>query len=87
MGGLDFSLLRDILKIELIEGWREKLTKLWSMRLMALAMLFGVLELVLPYFSDWIPPRIFGALSLIVTVGAMVARMIYQSKLYGDKKE
>lgn len=65
----------------LIDDWHKVLRYGWSIRLILLAGLLSGLEVVLPYCSDTIPPKLFAGLSVLVTAGAFVARIIAQPKM------
>lgn len=62
-------------------NWKTLLRKAWSIRLAAIAALLSGCEVVLPLYSDSIPRNLFAALSGLVTVGAIVARVISQTGL------
>lgn len=63
--------------MKLIEGWRIQLNKLWSVRLAILTALLASADQILAAFNMFIPPFWFGILSL----GIIVARLVYQPKL------
>lgn len=70
----------------LIENWRTVLAKAWSMRLILLAGLLSGLEAAMPSISsffeplDIIPAGTFAVLSVLVSAGAMIARVVAQPK-------
>ena len=68
------------MKTRLLPDWRDLVRRAWSIRLMALAFLFTATEVMLPFFSDAIPPRLFAALSGVAVAGAFVARLMAQQK-------
>lgn len=68
----------------LIEDWKTKWHKLWSIRLALLSALFGVLELVLPALQDTIPRGWFAALSIVSALWGAYARLVPQPKLSID---
>lgn len=68
------------MKTKLLPDWRNLLRRAWSIRLMALAFLFTATEVMLPFFSDAIPPRVFAVLSGVAVAGAFVARLMAQQK-------
>ena len=72
--------------MRLIPDWRTVLRKAWSIRLALIAAALGGLELALPYLGDLIPPKLFLALSLVVTIGAAVARIVAQPKTIGGQR-
>lgn len=47
---------------------------------MALAFVFTATEVILPFFGDAIPPRLFAVLSGVAVAGAFVARLMAQQK-------
>lgn len=58
--------------------WRTVLRKAWSIRLMLLAGLLSGCEAALPFFAYSMPPGVFAALSAIVVMAALVARLVVQ---------
>ena len=54
--------------------------KFWSVRLGALALVFDAIAQVLPTLQSSISPGWFTALSVVSTVGALVARAIQQQE-------
>lgn len=69
-----------MLKSRLLPDWRNLLRRAWSIRLMALAFVFTATEVMLPFFGDAIPPRVFAVLSGVAVAGAFVARLMAQQK-------
>ena len=69
-----------MMKSRLLPDWRDLVRRAWSIRLMALAFLFTAAEVMLPFFSDAIPPRLFAMLSGVAVAGAFVARLMAQQK-------
>ena len=69
-----------MMKSRLLPDWRNLLRRAWSIRLMALAFLFTATEVMLPFFSDAIPPRLFAMLSGVAVAGAFVARLMAQQQ-------
>ncbi len=65
-------------KIKVRSDWRDVLKKAWSVRFMALAMFFTFLEVVLPFFVDGVPPKMFALLSGAAAVGGLVSRFVLQ---------
>lgn len=63
------------------ENWRLLLRKAWSVRLMLIAFVFTMAEVMLPFFSDEVPPRLFAVLSGIAVAGAFVSRLIAQKDM------
>lgn len=62
-------------------NWRNIVRKAWSIRLMALAVLLTVAEVVLPFFAHDLPNGLFAALSGVVVAGAFVARLLAQKDM------
>lgn len=69
----------------LIPDWRKVLRKAWSVRLALLAAALGGVEIALPLFSDAVPRHVFLGLSVLVTMGAAVARIVAQPKMRGER--
>lgn len=67
--------------MRLIDNWRKVLRKAWSIRLIVLAGLLSGAEIVLPLFVESIPRNLFAALSMLVTAGAFVARIVSQPRM------
>lgn len=67
--------------MRLIENWTKVLKKAWSIRLIVLAGLLSQVEVLLPMFSDSMPRGLFAGVSLLVTVAAVVARVVAQPKM------
>lgn len=61
--------------------WRRIIKKAWSFRLVLLAAVLSGLEIVLPYMVDKFPNGVFITLSFVVTVAALIARVIAQPKM------
>jgi len=64
--------------MKLIDDWRALAPRLWSIRLAIFSALLGVAELGLPLFHDFIPPKVFGTLSVLVALAAAGARLVKQ---------
>ena len=64
----------------LLPNWREVLTRAWSMRLLALSIVLGAVDLAFPYLDGLLPiPRgTFVLLVLVTNIAAAVARLIWQ---------
>ena len=65
----------------LIDDWKQKFPKLWSVRLALLSALLGVAELTLPLFQSFIPPMTFAVLSVSASLAAAIARIVAQPAL------
>lgn len=74
--------------MKLLSNWWEVLTKAWSMRFIYASVVFGALEYALPYFQETIPipEKTFGAIALLLSGLAGVARIVAQSKM-GESDE
>lgn len=70
--------------MELLDDWKKILKKAWSIRLIVLAGLLSGCEIILPMYSESIPRGLFAILTMIVAIGAMVARVTVQKKLTND---
>jgi hypothetical protein len=74
----------------LVHNWREVLKRAWSVRLMALALFFIVLEPVYLFFaSEWVAKSFsirlaMSALTGVITAGAIVARIVFQQQTSGE---
>jgi uncharacterized membrane protein HdeD (DUF308 family) len=68
--------------MKLIDGWKAKFPKLWSVRLAILSAILGVAELTLPLFQTFIPPMTFAVLSVVASLAAAVARIVAQPSLH-----
>jgi uncharacterized membrane protein YdfJ with MMPL/SSD domain len=69
--------------MNLLSNWREILKKAWSVRFMAIAVLFSAIEVAvafLPHFYA-VPTGIFATLSIAAAVAALIARFIAQKTL------
>lgn len=62
----------------LYPNWRAILKKAWSIRLMLLAGLLTGCEAILPLYADALPRGTFAVLSMLVIIGAMLARIVAQ---------
>ena len=71
--------------MKLLDNWQRVLARAWSMRLMALAAVLSGVEAALPFAQGWlpVPPGIFALLSLVVSTGAFVARIVVQQSVSG----
>lgn len=70
--------------MRLVNDWKRIAKRAWSFRLTVLAAGLAGAEMALPYVSDLFPPRLFLALSMPVTVGAAVSRVVAQPKMHDD---
>lgn len=63
------------------DNWRTLLRKAWSVKFMVLAFLLTMAEVMLPFFSDAVPPKLFAVLSGLAVAGAFVSRLIAQKDM------
>lgn len=75
--------------MKLANDWTDIAKRAWSMRFMYLLAIFGAVEAALPFLIDGfeIPSKISGLLTLVITMAAMGARLIYQSGLSKPKED
>ena len=66
--------------MQLVPNWREVISHAWSMRLIGIAAVLEAVEVALPFFSDAIPGGVFSILGMIVSIAALVARVIAQPR-------
>jgi hypothetical protein len=64
--------------MQLHPEWRQILRRAWSLRLIAAAVVLSSAEVVLPLYTDAMPRGLFAMLSILVTAGAFVARLLAQ---------
>ena len=67
--------------MRLIDGWKRKVSKLWSVRFAVLSAVLGILEQALPALSGVVPPGWFAALSIISALAGAFSRIVAQPKL------
>ena len=63
------------------ENWQTLVRKAWSVRFMVMAFVFTMAEVMLPFFSDSVPPRVFAVMSGLAVAGAFVSRLIAQKDM------
>ncbi|MBA5804002.1 hypothetical protein [Rhizobium changzhiense] len=74
----------------LVHNWRAVIKHAWSIRLMALALLFIIIEPVYSFAAaTWVSRNIYIQLAMSVATGllavaAIVARIFVQQKISGD---
>ncbi|NNH65868.1 MULTISPECIES: hypothetical protein [Rhizobium] len=74
----------------LVHNWREVLKRAWSVRLMALALLFIIVEPVYTFVAaTWVSHNLYIQLAMSVATGllavaAIIARIFVQQKISGD---
>lgn len=69
--------------MKLAHDWRAVLRRAWSIRLIALGILCQALEFIWPFLDGSLPlpPRTFAALGFLISVAAIVARLVAQKGL------
>lgn len=67
--------------MKLHADWKKIVKRAWSVRLMFVATLLGCVETLLPYFSDSFPRGIFAGLTVLVSLAALVARLVAQPEM------
>ena len=67
--------------MKLLSDWRDVLKRAWSIRLIVLAGILSGLEVILPMVNDQFPRGLFAVVSLLVTAGAFIARIVAQKNL------
>jgi uncharacterized membrane protein len=72
--------------MDLIEDWKRKFPKLWSVRLALLAAVLSTVEVILPMFQEFIPRGPFAIVAAVVAIGAAVARVVAQPSLHDDQQ-
>ena len=63
------------------DDWRDVVRKAWSVKFMVLAFMLTMAEVMLPFFSDAVPPRMFAVLSGLAVAGAFVSRLVAQKDM------
>lgn len=63
------------------DDWRDVVRKAWSIKFMVLAFMLTMAEVMLPFFSDAVPPRTFAVLSGLAVAGAFVSRLVAQKDM------
>lgn len=73
------------MNLNLVEDWKTIVKKAWSLKLNALALVLGALEVWVGMMKpEGVPPLLFASLSSLVTIGAMGARVMAQKELSDD---
>ena len=62
------------------DNWRYLLRKSWSVRWIALAGVLSGIEVIMPLFASTLPQGLFGVLSFVSTLAAVVARIMVQPR-------
>ena len=64
--------------MNLKDDWRDVVKKAWSVKFMVVAFVLTMAEVMLPFFSDSVPPKLFAVLSGLAVAGAFVSRLVAQ---------
>jgi len=64
--------------MHLLADWKNILKKAWSIRLMLLAGFLSGIEIAMPFFADSWPTGVAAGLSFIVTMAALISRVMVQ---------
>lgn len=69
--------------MQLIANWRAVLLRAWSVRFIAISLVFGAIELALPFLGGVLPvrPGTFAALVFFTNLGAAISRIVSQRQL------
>ena len=80
------EMIKAVQRMKPVPNWRRVLMYAWSIRLVALVAILNGCETALNLAGGSLPvdPTILFATSFVVTVAAMVARIVYQKKLKED---
>ena len=63
------------------DNWKDLIRKAWSVKFMVMAFLLTMAEVMLPFFSDAVPPKLFAVLSGLAVAGAFVSRLVAQKDM------
>ena len=69
------------MNMQIKHDWRDVVRRAWSVKFMALAFVLTMAEVMLPFFSDAVPPKLFAVLSGLAVAGAFVSRLIAQKDM------
>lgn len=69
------------MNMQIKHDWRDVVRKAWSIKFMVLAFVLTMAEVMLPFFSDAVPPKLFAVLSGLAVAGAFVSRLIAQKDM------
>lgn len=69
--------------MRLHQDWKEILRKAWSIKLILIASFFSGLEVLLPFVQEFLPIHrgVFGFISFVTTIGAVVTRLLVQKDM------
>jgi hypothetical protein len=66
--------------MKLIDGWREQLNRLWTVRVAIFMALLASADQILALFNLFIPPIWYAVLSMLVIVARVVAQKPVEPK-------
>lgn len=69
------------MNMQIKHDWRDVVRRAWSVKFMALAFVLTMAEVMLPFFSDAVPPKLFAVLSGLAVAGAFVSRLVAQKDM------
>ncbi len=72
-------------KPTLIPGAKRVARKAWSVRLAVLSAMLTAADVALPYMAPEHPSKAFAVAAGLVALGAALARLVAQPKLWGDR--
>lgn len=65
----------------LLPDWKEILKKAWSVKFSAAALVFGAAEAFVAWLApDGVTPGVLGTISIVATIGSLVARHLAQAE-------
>lgn len=75
--------------MKFLPNWPAILRHAWSIRLIRIAALLSGFEVALAIVGPFVPvrPGVFAAVSMLVTMGALIARFVAQSHISGASDE
>ena len=69
--------------MELIDGWKQKFPRLWSVKLSLLSSLLSGAEVGMSYYAAG-KPAVFACVACAVSVGAAISRIVAQPEVTGN---
>lgn len=81
---MNFDTLAALRRDRLHADWRKIIVKAWSIRLIALAFILTVIEVIFAVYGapSFIPLGTFAVLSGLTTAGAFAARLLAQKEFH-----
>jgi hypothetical protein len=78
-----------MVSVTLIREWKNVLLYAWSIRVLALSILFGAVELALPFLQGVLPlrPGTFAVLIFFTNIVAVITRLLAQRKTVPPKDD